>query len=59
MLGVVASQFSHIAGSAFGVYGMAISVYTNIVARGPEVEFKDHSSMQIRFGPRPLTDEKR
>jgi hypothetical protein len=59
MLGVVASQFSQVAGSAFGMYGLAVSVYTNVVARGPEVVFKDHSSMQIRFGPRPLAGAKK
>jgi hypothetical protein len=61
LLGVAASQLSSAAGSAFGMYGLAVSIYSNVLSRGHEVEFKEHSSMQIRFGPRPVqgrTDDK-
>jgi hypothetical protein len=41
------------------MYGLAVSVYTNVVSRGHEVEFKENSAMQIRFGPRPVPGSKR
>src|SRR5262249_25789083 len=52
LLGVGASRASYVAGDTLGVYGMAFSVYSSIVARGHEVEFAKNSSMTIRFGPR-------
>jgi hypothetical protein len=39
-------------GMALGYYGLACSVYTTIISRGQEVEFKKNSAMEIRFGPR-------
>jgi hypothetical protein len=54
LVGVAASQFSYIAGSALGMYGLAVSVYSNVVSRGHEVEFRENTPMQIRFGPRPV-----
>jgi hypothetical protein len=59
LLGVALSQVSSAAGSAFGMYGLAVSVYTNVVSRGHEVEFKENSAMQIRFGPRPVPGARR
>nr|MDQ2899440.1 hypothetical protein [Acidobacteriota bacterium] len=53
LLGTIAAQSSRNVGSALGFYGMAVSVYTNIVARGPEIEFADNAAMDIRFGSRP------
>jgi hypothetical protein len=53
LLGAVASQSSKYVGTAFGYYGMAWSVYTNVIARGPEVEFRRNAAIQIKFGARP------
>jgi hypothetical protein len=39
-------------GTAFGLYGMAWSVYSNVVARGGEVEFDKNAVIDIRFGSR-------
>jgi hypothetical protein len=59
LLGVALSQVSSVAGSALGMYGLAVSVYSNVVSRGHEVEFKESAAMQIRFGPRPVPGPKR
>lgn len=59
LLGVAFSQVSTVAGSTFGMYGLAVSVYTNLISRGHDVEFKEHSAMLIRFGPRPVAESKR
>ncbi|MGI8990713.1 MAG: hypothetical protein ACR2I2_14185 [Bryobacteraceae bacterium] len=53
LLGTLAAQSSRNVGSALGFYGMAVSVYTNIIARGAEIEFADNAAMDIRFGSRP------
>ena len=52
LLGAAAAQASRTVGSALGFYGMAWSVYTNIIARGGEVEFGDNTAVDIRFGAR-------
>jgi hypothetical protein len=39
--------------SALGFYGLARSVYSNIVARGREVTFEKNTAMAIRFGAPP------
>jgi hypothetical protein len=52
LLGVALSRTSSITGSALGMYGMAGSIFANVISRGHEVEFKPSSSMQIRFGAR-------
>ena len=53
LLGVAASRASHVAGSALGMYGLAFSVYSAVIARGHEVEFPENSGMAVRFAPRP------
>ena len=54
LLGVALSQVSSVTGSALGMYGLAASVYSNVVSRGHDVQFNEQTSMQIRFGPRPV-----
>lgn len=53
LLGVAAAQSSKFLGSAFGMYGMAVSVYSNVIARGSEVTFGNNAAVDIRFGARP------
>jgi hypothetical protein len=52
LLGTVAARSSRWTGVALGYYGMAWSVYRNIVAKGAEVEFNKDAAMDIRFGSR-------
>jgi hypothetical protein len=42
-------------GTSMGVYGAAVSVYTNFMARGLEVEFPKNTAMQIGIGTRGAT----
>jgi hypothetical protein len=59
MLGSAVSQSSKYVGMAFGYYGLAWSVYTNMVARGAEVQFEKDAMMDIKFGARtPLPGAK-
>jgi hypothetical protein len=37
---------------AFGYYGLAWSVYSNVIARGGEVQFDRNAMMDIKFGAR-------
>lgn len=53
MLGAAAAQASRTVGTVFGFWGMAVSVYSNIIAKGSEVEFSKNTSMDVRFGARP------
>ncbi len=53
MLGAAAAQASRTVGTVFGFWGMAVSVYANIVSKGKEVEFDRNAAMDIRFGARP------
>ncbi len=55
LLGTAAARGSRIAGTALGFYGLAWSVYSTILSRGPEVEFQMNTAMQIRFGTRTPT----
>jgi hypothetical protein len=52
LLGAAASQGSRYIGAAFGYYGMAWSVYTNVIARGTEVQFGKNARIAIRFNSR-------
>ncbi len=57
LLGALAAQKSTTFGKFMGFYGLAWSVYLNIVARGSEVEFGKNAAVDIRFGghvPPPL-----
>jgi hypothetical protein len=52
MLGSVLAQSSRYVGMAFGYYGLAWSVYSNLVARGGDVQFDKNAMMDIKFGAR-------
>lgn len=52
MLGSAVSQSSKYVGMAFGYYGVAWSVYLNVIARGGEVQFDKDAMMDIKFGAR-------
>jgi hypothetical protein len=53
MLGSAISQSSKYVGMGFGYYGLAWSVYSNVVARGGEVQFDRNAMVDIKFGARP------
>jgi hypothetical protein len=53
LLGMAASQGPRAIGAALGYYGLAWSVYTNVVSRGREVTFEKNTAMAIRFGNSP------
>ena len=42
-------------GTTMGAYGAAVSIYTNFMARGHEVEFPKNTAMQIGVGTRAAT----
>jgi hypothetical protein len=50
--GAFAAQASRTVGSVFGIYGLAWSVYSNVVAKGGEVEFPRDTSLDVVLGPR-------
>jgi hypothetical protein len=52
MAGAAVSQTSRWVGTAFGYYGLAWSVYKNVIARGGEVQFHKNAMMEIKFGMR-------
>jgi len=52
LLGAAVSQSSRYVGMAFGYYGLAWSVYSNVVARGGEVQFEKDAMMDIKLGAR-------
>jgi hypothetical protein len=52
LVGSLVAQASHTIGSALGFYGMAWSVYSNIVARGSEIEVGHNAVVEIRYGSR-------
>jgi hypothetical protein len=54
MLGSAISQSSRYVGMAFGYYGLAWSVYNNIIARGAEVQFDRNAMMDVKFGRPPV-----
>ena len=51
-VGMALSQSSSYVGMAFGYYGLAWSVYSNVIAKGGEVQFNKNAMMDIRFGGR-------
>ena len=53
LLGSGAAQLSKTAGTALGYYGLAWSVYSNIISRGREVEFAKNAAIEVRFGSQP------
>ena len=52
LAGMALSQSSSYVGMAFGYYGLAWSVYSNLIAKGGEVQFNKNAMMDIRFGGR-------
>jgi hypothetical protein len=53
LLGMAISQSSRYVGTAFGYYGMARSLYTTLLARGAEVQFRKNAVIDVRFNARP------
>jgi hypothetical protein len=39
--------------TAFGYYGMAWSLYSTLIARGAEVQFRKNAMVDVRFNTRP------
>jgi hypothetical protein len=52
LLGAAAAQSSRYVGAAFGFYGMAWSVYSNVISRGFEVAFPENTMFDIKFNTR-------
>jgi len=52
IFGAAAAQSSPYVGTALGFYGLAWSVYDNVLARGGEVEFGRNAAIDIRFNTR-------
>ena len=55
LLGTAASLGPRAIGMSLGYYGLAWSIYSNVIARGKELVFEKNTAMAIRFGP----DERR
>jgi hypothetical protein len=53
LLGIAAARGPREIGAGLGFYGLAWSVYSNVVARGREVTFQKNTAMAIRFGAPP------
>ena len=53
LLGSAAAQGSKTLGAVLGYYGLAWTVYSTIVSRGSEVEFKKNTAINVRFGVSP------
>ncbi|HWC96255.1 MAG TPA: hypothetical protein VG456_05890 [Candidatus Sulfopaludibacter sp.] len=56
LLGSAVSQSSRYVGMAFGYYGLAWSVYNNVVAKGGEVQFDKNAMMEVKFGRPPVVE---
>lgn len=52
-VGIAAVPLPHPVAAALGFYGLAWSVYSNVVARGSEVKFEKNAPVAIRFGQPP------
>lgn len=52
LLGAGISQSSRYVGAAFGYYGMLWALYSTVIARGSEVEFRKNAVADIRFNTR-------
>ena len=52
LFGSAASQASPIVGRAFAYYGLAWSVYSNIIAKGHEVDFDKNTAIDVGFNGR-------
>jgi hypothetical protein len=52
LLGSAASQASPNVGMAFAYYGLAWSVYSNVIAKGHEVDFDKNTAIDVGFNAR-------
>jgi hypothetical protein len=52
LLGSLLAQSSKYVGTAFGYYGLGLSVYSTVIARGPEVQFGKNAVIDIGFNSR-------
>jgi hypothetical protein len=50
LLGIAAARGPSSVGAALGFYGLAWSVYSNIISRGSEVTFEKNTAIAIQFG---------
>lgn len=50
LLGMAAARGPRSLGAALGFYGLAWSVYANIISRGSEVTFQKNAAVAIQFG---------
>jgi hypothetical protein len=57
LLGTIAAQSSRNVGAALGYYGLAWSVFSTVVARGPEVHFEKNAVVDIGFNSRATKPE--
>jgi hypothetical protein len=57
LLGTIAAQSSRDVGAAFGYYGLAWSVFSTVIARGPEVQFDTNAVVDVRFNTRTSKPE--
>jgi hypothetical protein len=53
LLGSAIAQSSKTVGMAFGYYGLAWSIYSNVISRGSEVHFGKNAMLELKFGGRP------
>ncbi len=58
LLGAAIAQSSRTVGAAFGYYGLAWTVYSTVIARGAEVEFRKNAAVDIGFNTRPAVASK-
>ena len=58
LLGTIAAQSSRNVGAALGYYGLAWSVFSTVVARGPEVQFDKNAVVDIGFNSRASKPER-
>ena len=57
LLGTIAAQSSRNVGAALGYYGLAWSVFSTVVARGPEVQLDKNAVVDIGFNTRASKPE--
>lgn len=55
----IAAPLPRPVGAAFGYYGLAWSVYSNVVSRGRDVTFPKNTTVAIRFGRPPRSHGER
>lgn len=53
LVGMAISQSSPYVGMAMGYYGLAWSVFSNLISRGAEVRFEKNAVLEIKFAGRP------